>query len=337
MRFIDEALIEVIAGKGGDGCLSFRREKFIPFGGPDGGDGGTGGSIYLLADENLNTLLDFRYTRCFKAKNGDPGRGKQCTGKDGEDLYLRTPVGTLAFDEDTQEKLGDLTSHGQTLLVAKGGKHGLGNIRFKSSTNQAPRRTVPGGPGETRRLRLELQLLADAGLLGLPNAGKSTFIRAVSAAHPKVADYPFTTLYPSLGVVSIESYQHFVLADIPGLIEGAAEGAGLGVRFLKHLSRTRLLLHIVDAFPQDGTDPIEAIHSIEGELAKYSPDLANRERWLVLNKLDLAPGGDWMEHCRHIVRRLNWQGLVFYVSALSGQGCQELSKQVMHYLDTHTL
>jgi GTP-binding protein len=334
MKFVDEAVIEVHAGKGGDGCLSFRREKFIPFGGPDGGDGGDGGSVFLRADANLNTLVDFRYTRHFKARNGQPGQGSQCTGKSAEDLYIPVPVGTLVHDHDTGELLGDLTRHGQTLLVAQGGRHGLGNIHFKSSTNQAPRRVTPGQPGESRPLHLELQVLADVGLLGLPNAGKSTFIRAVSAARPKVADYPFTTLYPNLGVVSIEAGRHFVMADIPGLIEGAADGAGLGIRFLKHLSRTRLLLHLVDLQPLDEqADPVHDVRVIEGELEHYDEDLADKERWLVFNKIDLLPPDERAEKCAEILDRLGWDGPVFQVSALTGEGCKQVAQAIMNYLE----
>lgn len=332
MKFVDEASIEVLAGKGGDGCLSFRREKFIPYGGPDGGDGGDGGSIYLQTESSLNTLVDFRHKRLFRAEKGRAGQGSQCTGKSGQDLYIKVPVGTLVFDVDTEEKLADLVTPAQTLLVARGGHHGLGNLRFKSSTNRAPRRTTLGQPGESRKLRLELQLLADVGLLGLPNAGKSTFIRAVSAARPKVADYPFTTLHPQLGVVSLEIDHSFVVADIPGLIEGAAEGVGLGTHFLKHLSRTRLLLHLVDIVPPD-SDPITDIVTIIRELEKYSPDLAARERWLVLNKIDMLPAEEQQEHCRAIVAQLGWPGPVFEVSALTRQGCQAVCYRVMQYLE----
>ena len=273
MKFVDEATIEIQAGKGGDGCMSFRREKFIPFGGPDGGDGGHGGSIYLIADPGLNTLVDFRYKRLFRAQKGEHGKGSNCTGKKGEDLYIRVPVGTLVFDKETEENLGDLATIHQTLLVAQGGQAGLGNARFKSSTNRAPRRTTSGTPGEIRFLRLELQVLADVGLLGLPNAGKSTFISAVSAARPKIADYPFTTLQPHLGVVTIDYDQSFVIADIPGLIAGAADGVGLGIRFLKHLSRTRLLLHLVDIAPLEG-DPVADAIAIVQELEKTGEALA---------------------------------------------------------------
>jgi GTP-binding protein len=336
MKFVDEAKIEVIAGKGGDGCLSFRREKYIEYGGPNGGDGGDGGSVYLEAQADLNTLIDFRYKRLFKAKKGEHGKGSECTGKTGEDLIIKVPVGTLAFDLETEELLGDLSKPEQKILVAKGGQHGLGNTHFKSSVNRAPRRITKGTEGEIRSLRLELQVLADVGLLGLPNAGKSTFIRAVSAARPKVADYPFTTLHPNLGVVSIEADRNFVIADIPGLIEGAAEGAGLGIRFLKHLSRTSLLLHIVDILPIDNTDPTENIIKITKELEKYSPELAAKERWLVLNKVDLLPSDEQQQHIETIINKLNWQGRVFEISAISGQGCSELCYQIMQSLEENS-
>ncbi len=333
MRFVDEAKIELVAGHGGDGCLSFRREKYIQYGGPNGGDGGDGGSIYLEAEADLNTLVDFRYKRLFRAKKGEHGKGAECTGKKGDDLIIKVPIGTVAFDLETEELLGDLTKAGQKVLVAKGGEHGLGNTHFKSSINRAPRRITKGTEGETRTLRLELQVLADVGLLGLPNAGKSTFIRAVSAARPKVADYPFTTLHPNLGVVSIEVDRNFVIADIPGLIEGAAEGAGLGIRFLKHLSRTNLLLHIVDILPIDNTDPVENIIKITHELEKYNPELAARERWLVLNKIDLLPADEQQQYVETIVNTLNWQGRVFEISAISGQGCSELCYQIMQSME----
>ncbi|MEN8217645.1 MAG: Obg family GTPase CgtA [Pseudomonadota bacterium] len=336
MKFVDEATISVVAGKGGDGCLSFRREKFVPYGGPNGGDGGDGGSVYLRAEAALNTLVDFRFSRLFRAKSGEHGKGSECTGKKGQDLYIKVPVGTQVFEEDTKECLGDLVKPGQILLVAKGGQHGLGNVRFKSSTNRAPRRITKGTPGEEHHLRLELQILADVGLLGLPNAGKSTFIRAVSAARPKVADYPFTTLRPHLGVVSIEIDRSFVVADIPGLIEGAAEGVGLGIRFLKHLSRTHLLLHIVDVAPLD-SEPVQEILSIIQELKKYSSELAARERWLVLNKVDLLPPDEQAQHCQAILDELDWQGRVFQISALSGQGCREMCYSVMQYLEEKNL
>lgn len=332
MKFVDEATIEVIAGKGGNGCLSFRREKFVPYGGPNGGDGGHGGNIYLIADKNLNTLVDFRFNRWFRAQAGESGKGSECTGRSGQDLYIKVPVGTLVFDIATEELLGDLVNPQQTLLVARGGQRGLGNVHFKSSTNRAPRRTTQGTLGETRTLRLELQILADVGLLGLPNAGKSTFIRAVSSARPKVADYPFTTLHPHLGVVSIEVDRSFVIADIPGLIEGAAEGAGLGIQFLKHLSRTRLLLHLIDVAPLD-RDPVQDIVKITHELEKYSSELATRERWLIFNKLDLLPASEQKQYCQTIIKCLNWSGPVFEISALSGQGCQEICYRILNYLE----
>ena len=332
MKFTDEAKIEVVAGKGGDGCLSFRREKYIAEGGPNGGDGGNGGSVYLEADSGLNTLVDFRYKRLFRAKHGEHGKGKECTGKKGEDLIIKVPVGTLVYDIETEECLIDLIKHEQKQLVAQGGVHGLGNVRFKTSTNRAPRRITTGTPGDTRQLRLELQVLADVGLLGLPNAGKSTFIRAVSAARPKVAAYPFTTISPSLGVVSIELDRNFVIADIPGLIEGAADGIGLGIRFLKHLSRTRLLLHLVDIAPLD-SEPVQDFITISREVEKYSPELAARERWLVFNKVDLLPPDEQAAHCQAILDKLNWKGRVFQISGLSGQGCKALSYQIMQYLE----
>lgn len=333
MKFVDEAVIKVIAGCGGRGCLSFRREKYIPKGGPDGGDGGDGGSVYLQADESVNTMIDYRYTRTYLAENGQPGQGKDCTGKGGSDLFLKVPVGTTVIDEDTREILGDLSVHGQQLMVAQGGYHGLGNTRFKSSTNRAPRQTTPGTDGEMRNLRLELKVLADVGLLGLPNAGKSTFIRAVSAAKPKVADYPFTTMVPNLGVVSVQAHRSFVIADIPGLIEGAAEGAGLGVRFLKHLTRTRLLLHIVDVAPYDGTDPVDSAKAIIGELENFSPSLAARERWLVLNKVDLLPDDEREKRCQAIIESLGWQGPVFSIAAINKTGVQPICHQIMEYIE----
>jgi GTP-binding protein len=332
MKFVDEATIEVVAGKGGDGCMSFRREKFIPYGGPNGGDGGDGGSVYLVAEVNLNTLVEFRFKRLFRAKHGEYGKGSECTGKKGLDLYIKVPVGTLVYEAETEEFLGDLTKPEQTLLVAKGGQHGLGNVHFKSSTNQSPRRTTPGTTGEARALRLELQVLADVGLLGLPNAGKSTFIRAVSAARPKIADYPFTTLHPNLGVVSIEVDRSFVIADIPGLIEGAADGQGLGIQFLKHLSRTRLLLHIIDIEPFE-SDPVQDALKIIQELEKYSPALAKQERWLVFNKIDLLPPQEQAEYCQFLIDELNWQGPVFEISAISGLGCMEVCYKIMNYLE----
>ena len=333
MKFVDEATIIVEAGKGGHGCLSFRREKYIPKGGPDGGDGGDGGSVYLEADSALNTLIDYRFQRRHKAPNGEPGSGRNCTGTKGEDLILPVPVGTTVVDMDTHEVLGDLTKEGQRLKVAQGGFHGLGNTRFKSSINRAPRQTSKGSEGEARNLRLELKVLADVGLLGMPNAGKSTFIRSVSAAQPKVADYPFTTLVPNLGVVSVQAHQSFVIADIPGLIEGAAEGAGLGIRFLKHLVRTRLLLHLVDVAPYDGSSPVAAVKAIARELEKFSETLASRPRWLVLNKVDMVPEEDREAHCRAIVDELGWEGPVFSVSALTGEGTKPLVQAVMRWIE----
>ncbi|AYC34341.1 Obg family GTPase CgtA [Pseudomonas cavernae] len=334
MKFVDEVSIFVKAGDGGNGCMSFRREKFIEKGGPNGGDGGDGGSVYMEADENLNTLVDYRYTRRFDAQRGSNGGSTDCTGRKGEELVLRVPVGTTVIDAGTQEIIGDLTKAGQRLLVAQGGWHGLGNTRFKSSTNRAPRQTTLGKPGESRDLKLELKVLADVGLLGLPNAGKSTLIRAVSAAKPKVADYPFTTLVPNLGVVSTERHKSFVIADIPGLIEGAAEGAGLGIRFLKHLARTRLLLHLVDMAPLDLSDPAEAAETIVNELAKFSPALVERDRWLVLNKVDQVLDEDERnQRMQAVVERLDWQGPVYVVSALEREGTERLCQDIMRYLD----
>ncbi|WP_028293407.1 Obg family GTPase CgtA [Oceanobacter kriegii] len=333
MKFVDEARISVEAGKGGNGCCSFRREKFIPKGGPDGGDGGDGGSVYLEADENINTLIDFRYTRRYRAQNGEAGSSRNCTGAKGSDVVLKVPVGTTAIDEDTGETLGDLTEIGQRLMVAHGGYHGLGNTRYKSSVNQAPRQTKPGQPGESRNLKLELKVLADVGLLGLPNAGKSTFIRAVSAAKPKVADYPFTTLVPNLGVVSIEQHRSFVVADIPGLIPGASEGAGLGVRFLKHLVRTHLMLHIVDMAPLDDADPADCVTAIADELEHFSPALGQRDRWLVLNKLDMLPEDEREEACQKIIDKLGWEGPVYRISALNREGTFQLSCDIQEYIE----
>jgi GTP-binding protein len=333
MKFVDEATIIVEAGNGGHGCLSFRREKYVPRGGPDGGDGGDGGSVYLEASDSLNTLVDYQFQRKHKAQGGEQGSGRNCTGTKGEDLVLPVPVGTTVVDVDTHEVLGDLTRIGQRLKVAQGGFHGLGNTRFKSSINRAPRQTSKGSEGELRNLRLELKVLADVGLLGLPNAGKSTFIRSVSAATPKVADYPFTTLVPNLGVVSVQAHQSFVIADIPGLIEGAAEGAGLGVRFLKHLVRTRLLLHLVDVAPYDGSSPAHAVKVIANELEKFSETLASRDRWLVLNKVDMVPEADREAHCQAIVDELGWKGPVFRISALSGEGAKPLTQAVMRWIE----
>ncbi len=333
MKFVDEAVIRVEAGDGGSGCVSFRREKYVPDGGPDGGDGGDGGSVYLQADENLNTLIDYRFERFHFAERGQNGRGRDCTGHGGKDLILKVPVGTRAVDEETEEALGDLKQHGQKLLVAKGGFHGLGNTRFKSSTNRAPRQKTLGTLGEVRSLRLELMLLADVGLLGLPNAGKSTFIRSVSRAKPKVADYPFTTLVPNLGVVNPRHGQSFVIADIPGLIEGAAEGAGLGIRFLKHLERCRVLLHILDIEPIDGSDPVESARAIVGELEKHSPLLASKPRWLVFNKTDLLLEEELQERVESIVKELDWQGEVFTISAYNREGTDELALKLMDFIE----
>jgi len=336
VKFVDEATIEVEAGNGGNGCLSFRREKFVPRGGPDGGDGGDGGSVVLVADPSLNTLVDFRFQRRYRAESGRPGEGGERTGRGGEDRRVRVPVGSLVYDDDTGERLGDLVAAGQELLVARGGRHGLGNTRFKSSTNRAPRQTTPGEPGESRRLRLELQVLADVGLLGLPNAGKSTLIRAVSAARPRVADYPFTTLYPHLGVVRVGQDQSFVVADVPGLVEGASEGAGLGTRFLRHLSRTRLLWHVVDVVPLDpAADPVRDVRAIVAELRRFSAELAARPRWLVLNKIDLLPPEEREPRCRELLRRLRWKGPHFCVSGLSGEGCAALTHHAMEFLESH--
>lgn len=334
MKFVDEAKITVSAGGGGNGCLSFRREKYIPFGGPDGGDGGDGGDLYLLADKQVNTLIDFRYTRNYKAERGEHGKGKLCSGARGEDLMIKVPIGTEAWDNDTDELIGDLTKHGDQLLVAKGGWHGLGNVRYKSSTNRAPRQTSNGTPGEERRLRLEMKLLADIGLLGLPNAGKSTFIRQVSAAQPKVANYPFTTLHPNLGVVTLRDVRSFVIADIPGLVEGASEGAGLGIQFLRHLTRTRLLLHMVDMAPADvKQDPVESVRIINRELERYSDALGSQDQWLVLNKMDLVPEDIRDELCQEVVDKLDWKGKVFRVSGQSGESCDQLCAEIMDYLD----
>ena len=333
MKFVDEASIKVHAGKGGNGCLSFRREKYIPRGGPDGGDGGDGGSVILVGTEGLNTLIDFRYTRNFKAENGQQGSSAECTGRGGEDLVLQVPVGTTVIDEETGDVLGDITELDQRLKVAQGGYHGLGNTRYKSSTNRAPRQTSPGKEGEVRELKLELKVLADVGLLGLPNAGKSTFIRSVSAARPKVADYPFTTLVPNLGVVGMSGDKSFVVADIPGLIEGASEGAGLGVRFLKHLTRTRLLLHLVDMMPYDGSTAGENAAVIEQELQKFSPTMAAGDRWLVLSKVDLLPEDEVDARCKEVVEHLNWQGPVFRMSGLASQGTKDLCAAIMDHID----
>ncbi len=333
MKFVDEATIYVRAGDGGHGCLSFRREKYIPKGGPDGGDGGDGGSVYLVADRSLNTLVDFRYQPHYKAERGMDGSGRQKTGRSGADLFLKVPVGTAVLDEESGDWLGDLREHGVTLLVAQGGFHGLGNTRFKSSINRAPRQTTEGSKGEQRKLRLQLSVLADVGLLGLPNAGKSTLLAAVSAARPKVADYPFTTLVPQLGVVQVDGLGSFVLADIPGLIEGAAGGAGLGVRFLKHLMRCRFLLHIVDLVPMDGKSPAAAAREVISELQAFSPALAERERWLVLNKVDAVAEDERAALRDAVVAELGWQGPVYLVSGYTGENTQELMRDVQRHID----
>ncbi|HEX5463418.1 MAG TPA: GTPase ObgE [Burkholderiales bacterium] len=333
MKFFDEANIEVIAGKGGNGAVSFRREKYVPRGGPDGGDGGRGGSIHAVADRNINTLIDYRYARIHRAKSGEGGRGADCNGKSAGDITLRMPVGTVITDFETGEPVADLARHGQRALLAKGGNGGLGNLNFKSSTNRTPRQFTPGGPGEMRKLKLELKVLADVGLLGLPNAGKSTFIRAVSAARPKVADYPFTTLQPNLGVVRADMSRSFVVADIPGLIEGAAEGAGLGHRFLRHLARTRLLLHLIDVAPYDGSDPVAGALAIINELEKYDAALFHKPRWLVLNKSDLLPLEEQPAAVERILHGLGWTGPYFLISALAGDGCRELTFAIMEYLE----
>lgn len=334
MQFVDEASIRVFAGRGGNGVVSFRREKYIPFGGPNGGDGGDGGSVYLQADRNLNTLVDFRFNRDYRAQNGQSGMGQQKTGAAGDDLIVLVPVGTTIVDVDAEEVMGDLTEHGQKLLVAEGGRHGLGNVHFKSSRNRTPRQCTPGEPGEERQLKMELKVLADVGLLGLPNAGKSSLITSVSAARPKVANYPFTTLYPNLGVVSVSPETSFVMADIPGLIEGAAEGAGLGVQFLKHLSRTGLLLHVVDIAPMDETDPVENIRIIQKELEKYSDELVGKPRWLVLNKIDLMLPEEADEICGRILDETQWEGPVYRISAVNREGTQQLVNDIAYALET---
>jgi GTP-binding protein len=334
MKFVDEAHIRVEAGDGGAGCVSFRREKYVPKGGPDGGDGGDGGDVYLRADTNLNTLVDFRYRRLFRAQRGEAGKGSDMTGRSGADLVIQVPVGTRVLEEDTGEPVGELLSEGERLLVAKGGFHGIGNARYKSSTNRAPRQSSPGTPGERRDLRLELILLADVGLLGFPNAGKSSLIRKVSSARPKVADYPFTTLHPNLGVVRLGRERSFVIADIPGLIEGAADGAGLGVRFLKHLARTRLLLHLVDIAPLDESiDPAEQVRAIERELTAYGEELARKERWLVLNKRDLLGPRELERRRSELVAALGWGGPVHAVSAATGEGTLELMTRLGRRLE----
>ena len=334
MKFVDEAEIRVEAGDGCNGCVGFRREKFVPFGGPDGGDGGDGGHVYLVASNNLNTLVDFRFHSVYRAERGQNGSGGNCTGRAGNDCIVQVPVGTQIHDAETGEKLGDLVQEEQTLLVAKGGWHGLGNTRFKSSTNRAPRKATPGTPGEKRGLRLELLLIADVGLLGMPNAGKSSMIRSVSQARPKVADYPFTTLHPNLGVIRVDDQRSFVMADIPGLIEGAADGAGLGIQFLKHLSRTRLLLHLIDVAPYDAVeDPVDVGKKIIAELEKWGHELTEKPRWLVLNKIDRLSAESLQECCDKIIEGLNWNGEVFPISALRGYGTQELTYRIMSFLE----
>jgi len=334
MKFFDEARIEVHAGKGGDGAVSFRREKYVPRGGPDGGDGGCGGSILAIADRNLNTLIDFRYTRVYRARDGERGRGSDCNGRGAPDIVLRMPVGTVITDAESGELLADLDFDGAKATLARGGPGGRGNLNFKSSVNRAPRQFTPGKPGESRVLRLELRVLADVGLLGMPNAGKSSFVRQVSAARPKVADYPFTTLSPNLGVVRVGAARSFVIADIPGLIAGAAEGAGLGHQFLRHLSRTRLLLHLIDVFPPgEDQDPVEDAKAIIRELRKYDPALYRKPRWLLLNKIDLVPEAQRPRIVQRIVKALHWRGPCFSISALTGEGCQQVVYAIMEELE----
>ncbi len=333
MKFIDEAKIQVKAGDGGNGCASFRREKYIPRGGPDGGDGGIGGSIYAMADRNVNTLVEYRFARTHRAQRGENGRGSDCYGKGGDDMVLHMPVGTVITDIESGQIIADLAVDGQKALIAKGGKGGLGNLHFKSSTNRAPRQCTPGVEGEERELALELKVLADVGLLGMPNAGKSTFIRAVSAARPKVADYPFTTLHPNLGVVRVDADHSFVIADIPGLIEGAAEGAGLGHQFLRHLARTRLLLHLVDIAPFDeAVSPVREARAIVDELRKYDEGLHQKPRWLVLNKMDMVPAEEREEKLQQFLRDFGWEGRSFIISALTGEGCIPLTYAIMEHL-----
>ncbi len=334
MKFIDEAKITVKAGDGGNGCVSFRREKYIPFGGPDGGDGGDGGSVWLVGDAGLNTLADFRFQRRYEAQRGENGHGRNRTGRSGADLDVPVPVGTQVFDAETDEMIGDVTGDGQRLLVAQGGFHGLGNTRYKSSTNRTPRQSKPGTPGDLRSLKLELKVLADVGLLGLPNAGKSTLLKQVSAAEPKIADYPFTTLHPQLGVVRVGPMQSFVMADIPGLIEGAAEGAGLGIRFLKHLARTRLLLHLIDVAPPDpDLDPLDAIDTVVAELEQYSAELAALPRWLVLNKVDLLDAAALADLRERAAARLEPGQPIFAISAATGEGVEALAQAVMRDME----
>ncbi len=333
MKFVDEAAVRVVAGNGGNGCLSFLREKYRPNGGPDGGDGGDGGSVYLIGNSGLNTLADFRLKRLFKARTGESGAGRDRFGKKGADLKINVPLGTIISDAETGEFIGDVTREGEALMVAQGGRRGLGNANFKTSTNRAPRKTTSGKPGDERLIKLELKVLADVGLLGLPNAGKSTLLSAVSHARPKIADYPFTTLHPQLGVVDIGHASSFVIADIPGLIEGAAEGVGLGTRFLKHLKRTRILLHMVDCAPIDGKDVYESVREIEREICDFGESLGNRERWLVLNKIDSVPAGDADQITRDLVDRLDWQGPVYKISAVTREGCATLTNDIMDRLN----
>ncbi len=334
MKFVDEASIKIQAGDGGNGVVSFRTEKYIPKGGPDGGDGGDGGDVYLVASENLNTLIDYRFTRFYQAERGENGRGGNCTGHGGKDCVLSVPVGTRALDEDTGEVIADLTQHGMKIMVAKGGFHGLGNTRYKSSVNRAPRQKSMGTKGEIRQLRLELLLLADVGMLGLPNAGKSTFIRSVSAAKPKVADYPFTTLIPSLGVVRAGDGKSFVVADIPGLIEGAADGAGLGIRFLKHLERCRVLLHVIDLLPSDQSDPVDNAFVIINELNQYSDKLADKPRWLLFNKMDMLSEEEAEEKIQAVLEALAWDDKYFRISAINGNGTKPLIYDLMELIET---
>ncbi len=335
MRFVDEALVRIEAGNGGRGHVSFRREMKVPFGGPDGGDGGDGGSVWAVADINLNTLADFRFTRAFRAQHGEQGGRKDCTGSKGEDLVVHMPLGTQIYDQDTGEMMGELTRNNARLLIAQGGWHGLGNARFKSSTNRGPRQFTPGSAGEQRDLRLELSLMADVGLLGMPNAGKSTLLSSLSAARPKIADYPFTTLFPQPGVVSVGPLKSFVMMDIPGLIEGAAEGAGLGIRFLKHVQRTRLLLHMLDVLPPDESDIAGNVKTINGELKAFSADVAKKPQWLVFNKIDLLGDRDARAHCQAIVKQLRWTKPWFMISAATRQGTLELSRAVMDWIDAN--
>lgn len=333
MKFVDEVKIHVEAGKGGEGACSFLRLKFMPLGGPDGGNGGDGGSIYMKADASINTLIDYSFVHHYKADDGKRGSGRNCTGKNGQDLLLKVPVGTTIYDDDTNELITDLIENGQTACVVQGGRHGIGNAQFKSSINRAPRRTIPAQDGEKRNLRLELKILADVGLVGMPNAGKSTLIRAMSSARPKVGDYPFTTLHPQLGVVRISRFRSFVMADLPGLIEGASQGSGLGIRFLKHVARTRLLFHIVDVAPSDESDPAANMQIISNELAKFDPELLTKERWLVLNKIDLLPQETVDKVCNDIIKRLNWQGRVFRISGLAKIGLEDLAHGAMNFLE----